>query len=414
MADLSSKTVKQLKDKLRSLNFKVSGNKADLIQRIIDAQSTTEEPPPRARSPNTGKVLTGVNEDVDRLILLKLDDIRLNAVCTSDKYANSVCNDKFWKLRVDQKYGEDVAATKPKGISYRRQYFDLPRFVKKHGKLLIKGREEAAQQGRLDAFIAYKELWNHDYKYCYIFNMLIQRGYRNILKEIILTYGDRPIKYLYRYQLRVVFAELSKREDFELLDLIYKQYLDNESMKQYYMSNIIYNNASDKILQWAIDNDLIDVNNINNIVIYMKKKDQLQGITYLSELNILPTNPIYTSYIFRFSPAALQFLINKGLIPNVEAANNAAEHGNIEVLELLEKHGILPDSRGANAALEYIYYRDKIRKFKALKWMYEREILPNDIIFVRIALNPRQIVIENPKNVEIYNWLKSSYEGLLN
>ncbi len=407
--ELSSKTVKQLKDQLRSLGLKVSGNKAELVQRIIDDTATTKRSgrSPRARSPKhqstTGKVLTGANKDVDRLILLELDDVRLRAVCSSDKYAASVCNEVFWKLRVEQKYGEDVAAAKPKGISYRKQYFTLPLFVKKNGGLLLKGRLEAAKQGRLDAFRVYKDLWNHDVRFGEIFSILVKRGYRNILKEIILTHG-KPSGYL---QLREVFRELSKREDIEILDLIYKTYLTKKKMKDTYITKIISGNASDKILQWLIDNDLIDKDNINVIFHEEQKDHQLDILKFLSEHNLLPTINQINEEIYWISPAALTFLINKGLIPNIDAANEAASFGDIGLLNILEKHGILPDSEGANGALKYPYYP---KQFIALKWMYKRGIYPNDEELIRKALNPKPSILQYPKNRKIYNWLKSSYE----
>ncbi len=106
--DLSTWRVKELKDHLRKLDLKVSGNKPDLIQRIRDFTSAQKSPrsspkkdkkSPRRTTRKDG-VLTGENVDVDRLILLQLDDIILKAVCASNKYAVSVCNEVFWKQRV--------------------------------------------------------------------------------------------------------------------------------------------------------------------------------------------------------------------------------------------------------------------------------------------------------------------------
>ncbi len=108
--DFSTLTVDQLKDHLRKLDLPVSGNKATLIKRI---------------NAHELGVLTG-NLDADRIILLKLDDIRLEAVCLSNKYATKVCNEVFWKMKVEQEYGQNLADTKPKGITYRKHYFDLP------------------------------------------------------------------------------------------------------------------------------------------------------------------------------------------------------------------------------------------------------------------------------------------------
>ncbi len=133
---------------------------------------------------------------MDRLILLQLDDIRLKAVCESNKYATRVCNEVFWRKRVEQKYGAVVANAKSERMTYRNQYFTLQTFVSKAGRLVRSKRVNAAKQGRLDAFIAYKNVWNADGHVFKLFHILIQKGYKDIVKEIILTYGERLIEIL--------------------------------------------------------------------------------------------------------------------------------------------------------------------------------------------------------------------------
>ncbi len=108
-------------------------------------------------------VLTGVNVDVDRRSLFELTDVELNAVSASDKYAtNIVCNEVFWKQKVEQTYGEKVVAAKLKEMTYKEQYFTLPKFVNTDGSLSIEKRYEAAVK----------------YDRIYILEILKKHGYR--------------------------------------------------------------------------------------------------------------------------------------------------------------------------------------------------------------------------------------------
>ncbi len=85
--DLSTWKVGELKDKLRNLGLKVSGNKADLIKRI-----------------EQHSFLTGV-VDLDRKILLNLSSKDLARACQGNKYSIKLCSDeKFLQLRLERNY----------------------------------------------------------------------------------------------------------------------------------------------------------------------------------------------------------------------------------------------------------------------------------------------------------------------
>ncbi len=378
-----------------------------------------------------GKILTGV-KDVDILILLHLNDDILRAVCIVNHYTVMVSN-YIWRYKVELKYGVRVANSRLYHImSYRKQYYSLPKFIPeynietvenqrrhysryytKHGSNVPRFTPEydimrAAESGRLDAFIAHRNIWERDRYFYDILPILASHGYTHILNEIFQNYKKDPVRMT---EIGRVIYIFSKKNDVGMLDLIYNSVFKNKRAEFPLRCVTLRGNNSNIILQWMIDNGII---NVDTYFIPSNTRDDIRIINFLAKHNIFPTTAGIKPYLINFYPEALDILIIRGIKPDTETANAAAANGKFSTLMILEKHGILPNSRGANAALEYIYYRDKIRKFKALKWMYEREILPNDIIFVRIALNPRQIVIENPKNVEIYNWLKSSYEGLLN
>ncbi len=439
--DISKWKVTQLKDHLRTLGLPVSGNKTDLIQRIRDFTSAQKSPrrSPKKdkksphRSPNKDKksprrtskkdgVLTGENIDVDRLILLELDDIQLKAVCGSNKYATSVCNEVFWKQRVEQKYGAAVANAKPTNMTYRKQYFTLPMFVSKGGNLVISRRLNAIKQGRLDAFIAYKNVWNTDTDLYFSFHILVKKGYKDIFREILLTYGE----YVSRRSISVnpllkTINELAKQDDVELLDLLYNQFLIKTSnpFPRSYIYEILIATTGNKVLKWAIDNNILKNTTVDIYAIFIRNpKDELRIIKFLAEHNIFPTikhinESFKRDFNSHISPASLNFLISKGIItPTIIMANFAAKYGKLNILKLLAKRRILPDSTGANAALSRVdLYVGLI--MPAVKWMYEQGIEPNDKDILREKLYPPEGTLDYPDAREDNEWLKSAFEDLL-
>ncbi len=119
------------------------------------------------------------------------------------------------------------------------------------------------------------------------------------------------------------------------------------------------------------------------------QKDQKRIIDFLDRYNILPINIDITDSIWHMSLYTLKFLIGKGIKLTVEMANIAAEWGDIKKLEVFEKSGILPDSRGTNKALEHLYhtiYIGHYTGFSVLKWMYKRKIVPTDNDIIRRIL----------------------------
>ncbi len=252
-------------------------------------------------------------------------------------------------------------------MTYRKQYFTLQYFITKAGRLVKSKRLEAATQGRLDAFVAYKNIWNADKALFKVFHILIQKGYKNIVREIILTYGKRPIEILKTspFNLFLTIKDLAKQDDVELLDLLYQRYLIKlgKPFPRGYIYQILNATTGNKVLQWVIDNDIINNETVDimHSIFIRDSKDKLRIIKFLAEHDIFPTiKDINDSFVWpsngNISPATLDFLINKGIItPTVEMANLAAKYGKINILKLLAKRKILPDSRGANNALRSVY-----------------------------------------------------------
>ncbi len=245
--NVSAFTVKQLKVRLRSLGLPISGNKSVLIERIKNGTSS-----------KAANVLTGV-KDVDRLILHELDDIRLGAVRLSNKYAASLCDTLFWKQKVVKTYGDEVADAKSSQMTYGKQYHDLPTFVTKRGTMVDTRRWKAAKQERLDAFILYKDIW-YDRRIHDILIMVIRKGYSDVIKGIILTYGKELIN---SRSFSFILYELSRKDYVEIIDIIYREYFLNTELLFYkdYVCSILEGNKNNNILEWAIKKQYFDRRN---------------------------------------------------------------------------------------------------------------------------------------------------------
>ena len=65
-------------------------------------------------------------KDVDRKILLELDDRSLlNACQTDSRYAKLCSNDEFWRIRYIQQFGEHAAQYKPENVTWRNHYLQV-------------------------------------------------------------------------------------------------------------------------------------------------------------------------------------------------------------------------------------------------------------------------------------------------
>ncbi len=379
-------------------------------------------------------ILTGIR-DVDRLILLQLDDVQLKAVYESNKYAYTiVCNETFWIQKVVQKYGVVVANEKPEKMIYIQQYYNLPTFISKSGNIIKAKLLEATKQGRLDAFIVYRYLWAKwdIFDRFKIFSILINKGYINIVKAVVLTYNISPFVISGEWAendpsaLLHAIEKLSSRGDVEILDIIYREYFEGTT-NTFPVEDLLVGNPTNSVLKWAIDNDIINNSTLTICSRFNgRQQNELRIIKCLAEYNIFPT----TDYIHKsirlyrphyhtiICPVTLQFLISKGVFnPTVETANDAAQFGNLDILNFLEEQGILPNSIGANYVLTFVYYRDIC---SVLKWMYNRGISPTDKELIHENLySPYIFTIGRHRegwSTYISNtqkWLQSTYKDLL-
>ncbi len=69
--------------------------------------------------------LTGVSEDIDKEILLKLSDKDLANIYLTNKQAEKICNDDhFWDLLIQRRYQSDLSKHK-NGKKYKEIYTEL-------------------------------------------------------------------------------------------------------------------------------------------------------------------------------------------------------------------------------------------------------------------------------------------------
>ena len=62
---------------------------------------------------------TGI-PDLDRDIMLRIDDRELLELCNGNKYMrNTVCNENFWRMRTKRAMGDVV---KPDGMTWKNYY----------------------------------------------------------------------------------------------------------------------------------------------------------------------------------------------------------------------------------------------------------------------------------------------------
>ena len=157
--DLSSWTKSQLQDHLREIGLKVSGNKAELIQRAeyaeVSQSEYSEMKVPQLKLllkerklAQTGRKAELINRleandttniaelpnEIFREVLHNLNDDDLAKTCRTDKRAANVCKDDlFWYERIKRKFNYDLIKYKEPDLSYRMMY----KFLKFYRRLKI-------------------------------------------------------------------------------------------------------------------------------------------------------------------------------------------------------------------------------------------------------------------------------------
>jgi len=80
---------------------------------------------PRQLSPRKPSILFTNIPEIDTQILLALPDDSLEAACTINKYASSLCNENFWRQRFIQTFDVSIDKYIEKNETYKNIYKKL-------------------------------------------------------------------------------------------------------------------------------------------------------------------------------------------------------------------------------------------------------------------------------------------------
>jgi hypothetical protein len=264
------------------------------------------------------QLLSGVT-DVDQLILLNLNYRSLMTACSTDRYTNKICQDNlFWRRKVERDMGYEVMVNKLPEMGYREQYQTL---VKKGIKLA-----RAVEEGRLD-YILYKNI-KLDRKSCL---QAASYGRINILEHITKTKGH--IDYA-----AANFA--ARRGRIDVLE-----WLNERGVRP---TNAVIESAPRNAVKWLIDHDIIPGKPGAFANKYASRRD-VEMLNFLYNKGILPNCVAFYDAMRDNNEVVAIWLMNHNIAGTntVESANAAIDYGNIIVLELLASRGIFPTEEGS-------------------------------------------------------------------
>ena len=334
--------VKDLKKLLKEKGLSTAGRKLELVNRL-DQYWSRQDKTSSPLSSIDGSILTG-NPDTDRLILLRLNDKKLRAICLVNKYmANIVCNWEFWMMRVETTHGKEVKDIKPGEMSYKNQYFSLIRYARKQ---CIK---KSIEDNRLDAFISF----------------INKKGINNIIDIHLGRLGTLDRLKMLRYIHNNHPDKLNK----ELVDLIWWRAFIKANINTldwiYYTFNVIYDydwshshrlssTQIIELLRWYIGKKPLDDEDIVNMGHrYLYRLPVLKELKDLCLFNFKAVDLLEDVIWPRIEPETLQWFINNGVLIDTPVANIYAYTGRIKQLNILKTHGIIPDEQGVTRALIY-------------------------------------------------------------
>jgi len=261
---------------------------------------------------------TGIPE-VDFSIMLQLNLRSLKNICRTNRYLNSLCqSDYFWKKKIQQDLGQNIVQMKPFGESYRDQY----RYI------IITGAETAAADGRMDALI-WMERYGDRYIGTETANAAASNGHLNVL-QWLSSMGIFPVE-----------------------DVV--EDAPNNIVNWYSIVKAIQTGDSD-----MFENIIADVS-IANLAAHYNR------LEILDLLNVLPDQVAADNAMINENEEVLEWLAERGVFPSQVMVNVMAMRGNIAMLDWLEGYGILPNEEGVIEAL-------RAGQRRSLKWLVDRDI----------------------------------------
>ena len=254
-------------------------------------------------------------------IMYNLSYSDIKKLCRTDKTIKSLCdNDYFWMRMVERDFGKEVAAAKPGDKSYRGQYYYL---------IHLNGySNKAVKNGRLDGVMISQITTD-------TLALAVEHGYVNIL-DWLLSQG---------YVLQQNFIDKAiEANRWDMVEWLMKHDLMPNSY------NITYALQHNKLDSYYKLRELgIQQNHQDIIFALLHKNFDIAG-----ELFALPLPPSLFPILTRTGNiAALDWLYDKGVLPDEEDYIVAMSHNSYDVIRWMIHHDI-PTGYLQEQALRYM------------------------------------------------------------
>lgn len=239
--------------------------------------------------------LTNVRE-LDRLVLLELDDPSLARACQANRWLQQICSDDlFWKERFQRRFGDQVKSPED---TYRQMYIRFSQLSPTQRQLA-----ESAARGRLDEML-YLIGIGVPVNPLMILHTAVVSGQFDVFKWILTEWANALI---ISSHLLVLAARYNRLDMMKWLNQHYPGMIDNAVVQT------AYENGSPAMLDWLLQ--------LGYIPRYQYMFDVFRG------------NNIQ----------AIDWMANHGIRPSVRDATRAAQEGKVTILEhLYQNYGLLP------------------------------------------------------------------------
>ncbi len=378
--DLSEWTVKQLKDHLRKLGLKVSGNKSDLIERIRlvqqvestefdnyskftmvklkqilkernlsrtgrkvnlikrleedDKLSSRGNLSPRLQS-STKKSLADIPIELVVNILLNLNDKDLASTCRTDKRATEVCaDDSFWNYRIKHVFGYNLSKYKIKDLSYRDMYKFFIAHQKFGGAKYRRMINDAIRSRYLPIlkYIIEEIRLEHNIDIDYALPIAALSGNLNIFKYLVNKGGNVYSKF-YNY---TVFSTAAEKGKLNIIKYIVKNLEPDEANLNKALDRASARSHS-SIIRLLINAGATDV---NIALEYAAIHRDLNMIKYLiEEAGANNFNTALSQASEGGSLDIIKYLVEAGATKLTKALNKSLSRGFYDIVEYLVEKG---------------------------------------------------------------------------
>ena len=229
------------------------------------------------------------NPELDSMILLNLDGESLIHVCNSDKYYNSLCNEWFWKRKVEKDYGEEVIPWI--NVPYKRAYARLTEMMKMPRIYLSNNKSLG-----WDNIVTQEEF--------YIVVAFPYKRYIDVHIDFLRHASAEKIIYMFENGVNFSPSLVDDISALGALKYIYERY-------GVLPQSILGVNRDKETVEWLMSKGMVP-----------SEKDA-KNAAYVGNLDALDV---------------------MGILPPPDAFTIAAHNGNINMLNWLKNHGVMPEA----------------------------------------------------------------------